>query len=191
MLRIETKRLILREYCHDDWQQIHEYCRDPQVTQFMIWGPNTEEQTKDFIARVIAEQGDEPRKAFELAVQLKETGRVIGGIGLRITDDELTTAALGYCYNRSAWGKGYGTEAVAAMLRFGFETLKLHRMWATCDPENIGSAVCMRKNGMVQEAHFRKDQRVKGVWRDTLVHAILEEEWRQLANRIEANIQAV
>ena len=49
---------------------------------------------------------------------------------------------------------GYATETVGALLKFGFKTLKLHRIIATCDPNNIGSELVMQKNGLRKEAHF-------------------------------------
>lgn len=48
-IRIETERLLLREYLSSDWSDVHEYCKDPDVTRFMLWGPNSDEQTRDFL----------------------------------------------------------------------------------------------------------------------------------------------
>jgi RimJ/RimL family protein N-acetyltransferase len=177
LVRIETDRLLLREYVQSDWEQVHEYSSDPEVVRFMLWGPNSEDQTRNFVARAIGFQREEPRHQFEVAVVLKDTGKVIGGIGLRIKSERRKEADLGYCYSREAWGKGYGSEAAQSMLRFGFEKLHMHRIWATCDAENRGSAGVMKKCGMRHEAHFKQDELIKGQWRDSLLYAILEDEW--------------
>lgn len=177
-MRIETERLILREYVESDWEQVHLYSSDPEVSRYMIWGPNTEQDTKAFVVRVLNKQKEKPRTEYELAVVLKATGKVVGGIGLRLRNERKKDADIGYCFHRDMWGKGVGSEAAAAMLKLGFEHFGLHRIWATCDVENPGSAGVMRKNGMKEEAHFRRDELIKGQWRDTLLYAILEDEWR-------------
>jgi ribosomal-protein-alanine N-acetyltransferase len=191
VVRIETKRLVLREYRMEDWEAVHEYSSDADVARYMVWGPNTQEQTREFVERVVSYQSQDPRTHFELVVELKETGKLVGGIGIRIKDQRTGSADVGYCYHRSVWGKGYGTEAVQAMLKFGFDSLGMHRIWATCAVENKGSAAIMIKNGMQQEGHFRKDQMIKGEWRDTLLYAILEDEWRKTAKEEDVLIRAV
>ncbi len=122
-------------------------------------------------------QIENPRHIYEFAVESKENNRVIGGIVIRIRSVEKRAADIGYCYNPRYWGHGYGTEAALAILKFGFEALKLHRIWATCDIENVGSESIMRKNGMRKEAHFKREELIKGHWRDSLLYAMLEEEW--------------
>lgn len=179
MIKIETDRLILREYVQADWEQLQAYCADPEVTRYLTWGPNTPEQTKAFIVRAMEWRNEAPRMTFELAVVLKATGKLVGGIGLRIKSQVRKEADLGYCYSKDVWGQGIGTEAARALLKFGFEQLGLHRIYATCDTANQGSAGIMRKNGMTREAHFRQDQLIKGVWRDTWLYAILEDEWQR------------
>jgi len=70
------------------------------------------------------------------------------------------------------------TEAAQIIVGFGFEELSLHRIYATCDPANVRSAKVMEKLGMRWEGHFREHQFVKGTWRDSLLYAVLEHEWR-------------
>jgi ribosomal-protein-alanine N-acetyltransferase len=79
--------------------------------------------------------------------------------------------------NRKFWRQGYATEVAQALLKFGFNQLKLHRIFATCDPENIASAHVMEKIGMQQEGHIREHKLAKGKWRDSLLYAILDHEW--------------
>ncbi len=84
-----------------------------------------------------------------------------------------------YVLNRNFWKLGYATETVQALVKFGFKELKLHRIFATCDAENFASAHVMEKVGMQREAHFRENGWVKGKWRDSLLYAILEGEWKK------------
>ena len=74
-------------------------------------------------------------------------------------------------------GKGYATESATAMLRFGFERLRLHRVSAGCDVLNVSSCRVLEKLGMVREGHLRDGRYHQGRWRDTFVYGILAEEF--------------
>ncbi len=176
-MRLETERLVLREFRAEDFGAVHAYGSDPEVVRFMPWGPNTAEETREFIQRKLDEQAADPRPTFDIAVVERVSGQVLGSVGLRL-NAERTQAALGYCYARHAWGRGIATEAARAMLRFGFEELSLHRIYATCDAENIDSARVLDKLGMRREGHCIEDVRQDGRWRDTFAYAILAREWR-------------
>jgi [ribosomal protein S5]-alanine N-acetyltransferase len=79
---------------------------------------------------------------------------------------------------RDRWGYGYATEAMQAMLQFGFQSLGLHRISDFCDPENQASIRVMEKVGMRREGHLVQNHYTKGRWWDSVVYAILAEEWR-------------
>src|SRR5579885_1198035 len=136
---LESERLLLRDWKNSDWQAAFEYASDPEVSKYMNWGPNTERETKAFITSAIMSISEKPRLTYELAVVLKEEGKIIGGTGMRLKPEE-SKAMIGYVFNRSYWGKGLATEAAQRLVRFGFEELNLHRIFATCDAENLGSA---------------------------------------------------
>ena len=180
-LPLATARLILRAFREDDLDAIHAYGADPEVSRFMVWGPNTPEDTRAFLDRVLAAQDTWPRPAVSAAVELAATGRLIGAVELRVIDPENRGGEFGYTLAREAWGQGYGPEAASALLRQGFEALGLHRIRATCDVRNCRSWRAMEKLGLKREARFRKDVRVKGRWRDTYLYAMLKEEWRARA----------
>ena len=175
---LTTPRLTLREYAEDDFAGVHAYAQDPETVRFMTWGPNTPQQTRDFIREAIAQQQVEPRVNYHLVAALRESGQIIGGCGIHIRQPEHRGAEIGYCFNRAFWGQGYATEAMAELLRFGFEDLQMHRIYARCDPLNLGSERVMQKNGLRKEAHFRQIYWRKGKWRDSLLYAILEDEWK-------------
>ncbi|MCM3039361.1 GNAT family N-acetyltransferase [Paenibacillus motobuensis] len=170
-----TKRLIIREFKLEDIADVHKYASDPFVTKHMIWGPNTEEETKEYIEMVIGQQRQMVRQDFEFAVVIQETGELIGGCGLHISGSR--QGETGYCFNHSYWGQGYATEAAGAMLRFGFHQLGLHRIYATCRPDNLGSAKVMQKNGMKYEGHLREHLWHKGKWHDSFQYSLLESEF--------------
>ncbi|NLC68887.1 MAG: GNAT family N-acetyltransferase [Clostridiaceae bacterium] len=180
---IETERLILREFKKDDWKKVHLYSTDEEVVRFMTWGPNTEEDTLAFIDRTLREKYKNPRKEYHFAVIEKNSGRLIGSVMIALGGDMDLHGMLGYCYSREVWGQGIGTEVAGALIKFGFESLGLHRIWANCDTINNGSQRVLEKNRMRREGCFKKKSFIKGEWRDEFQYAILKEEWEAYQGR--------
>ncbi len=174
-LPIETERLLLRDFREDDFDSIHAYATDPEVVRYMTWGPNTLEITREVLDRNLERQKTWPREDLSLAVEVKATSEMIGGISLH--DANSDNSAFGYCYSRDAWGKGYGTEAAQALARIAFTELGHHRIWATCDARNHGSYAIMEKVGMRREGHLLKNLKAHDGWRDSYVYALLADEW--------------
>jgi ribosomal-protein-alanine N-acetyltransferase len=179
---IRTERLVLRDFEEADWEAVHSYGSDLEVVRYMDWGPNTEEETKKFIQRAIAHRKEQPRRIYTLAIVLKPENKLIGGCGIYVSNPENQEGWIGYCLNRNFWGQGYATETAKGLLKFGFDQLNLHRIFATCDPANIASAHVLEKIGMQREGHFREHKWAKGKWRDSLLYAVLDYEWKQLAS---------
>ena len=86
-------------------------------------------------------------------------------------------AEIGYCIRRENWGKGIATEVAGGLIRYGFSDLKMHRIEAKCDPDNIASYIVMEKNGMQREGILRQDKNIRGEWRDSYIYSILSHEW--------------
>ena len=175
---IRTERLLLRDFREDDFEGVHAYAADPEVARYMVWGPNTPEETRGFMDRVLANRAAWPRLDYGLAIEHVGAGVVIGSINLRLSDAENRTAEIGYCIHRAWWRQGIVHEASRALVDMAFNTLGLHRVIATCDVRNTGSYGVMEKLGMRREALLRQDRQIKGAWRDTYLYAVLAEEWR-------------
>ena len=175
---IFTDRLVIRDLVDEDWRGVHAYASDPEVVRYMPFGPNTEQESRDFVARAIAEQQVDPRVNYALALALRETGAFIGGasvggeVGFPGGD-----IGLGYCLDRGVWGKGYATEATLALIDFAFEKLGAHRVHAGCDTRNAASARVLEKVGMQHEGTFKQSLWLDG-WHDSHHYAIIEDEWR-------------
>jgi RimJ/RimL family protein N-acetyltransferase len=181
MPELMTQRLMLRELGELDWPAVHEYASDPEVVRYMLWGPNTAAESLGFVQRAMEYRCEQPRMVYDLAVIIKAQGRLIGGCGIQVLDNsDDREGEIGYCFNRRYWGHGYATEAARALVEFGFSELGLHRISATCDPENVPSARVLEKIGMQREGHLREHKWQRGRWRDSLLYAILEHEWRRL-----------
>lgn len=142
MMRLETNRLILRDYELSDVEAVHCYSSDPLTVKYMLWGPNTHAESLNFIKHSIQESKKEPRGSYDLAIIEKSSHHLIGGVSLTLNDNE---AEIGWILNRAHWGKGLATEAASALIRFGFIDLKLERISATCDIDNTASYRLMRR----------------------------------------------
>jgi ribosomal-protein-alanine N-acetyltransferase len=174
---IRTERLLLREFRQDDFDDVHAYAADPKVARFMDWGPNAVDETATFMALKLDEQTRWPRDEVSLAIAHRGDGRLIGSIRLAVSDRKNCTGDFGYSLNSNYWRQGYATEAARAVVDVGFRALGLHRIWAECDAENVGSYGVMEKLGLRREAHHRDGKRIKGAWRDRYLYAILADEW--------------
>ncbi|MEV4760376.1 GNAT family N-acetyltransferase [Micromonospora sp. NPDC049559] len=172
-MELHTTRLLLREFAPADHPPVHAFASDPRVTRFTDWGPNTPEETTTFLREVTHDARALPRTRFGLAVVERAEGLLVGSIELRVTSAAHRRGTLGYALAPSRWGRGYATEAAAALLRYGFDGLGLHKINATCDPDNLGSARVLAKIGMRPEGHLRDQVRTRDGWRDRLLFAAL------------------
>ncbi|MNW30662.1 putative ribosomal N-acetyltransferase YdaF [compost metagenome] len=174
MMPIETSRLIIRDLVIEDWRDVHLYASNPKVTEYTLWGPNNEAETKSYVNQQLEKQQANDRTDFEFAVVLKDTNQFIGGCGIYIKG---SNAEIGYCFNADYWGNGYASEASEALLRLAFEKFKVHRVYATCRPGNMGSANVLSKIGMKKEGHLREHIWAKGKFHDSYLFSILESEY--------------
>jgi RimJ/RimL family protein N-acetyltransferase len=177
-MELTTDRLLLREFTGSDWPAVLAYQSEPLYLRYNPWTERTPEEVRQFVGMFIAQQQEEPRLKFQLAVVLKSTGRLIGNCGIRKQFTEGHEADIGYELDPSYWGQGYATEAARSIVWFGFSHLGLHRISSWCIAENTGSARVLEKLGMRQEGRLRENERFKGRWWDTLLFAILEHEWQ-------------
>jgi ribosomal-protein-alanine N-acetyltransferase len=176
-ITIQTPRITLREYQRADFPGVHAYSKDPEAVRFMTWGPNTPQETRDFIQGVLELQHTQPRHDYFFVVISNQDKDIIGGCGLHLENPKQRGGTLGYIFNRAFWGQGYASETAQALIQLGFSHLGLHRIIATCDTRNLASARVMEKNHMRREAHFLQHMWQKGEWRDSYLYAILAEEW--------------
>lgn len=176
-MKLETERLILRDFVKDDWQEVLAYQSDPLYLRYNDWTERTPEAGQEFIEMFINHQRQEPRIKFQLAVVLKSNNQLIGNCGVRMDDVNSREADIGYELDPKHWNHGYATEAARAIVDFGFSHFGVHRIWASCVAENIGSARVLEKLGMQLEGHLREHKYFKGRWWDTLMYAVIVDEW--------------
>jgi RimJ/RimL family protein N-acetyltransferase len=173
----ETERLILRPIEIDDWPRIHQYMSDPLVTAWLPEGVLNDEQSMAFAARHAGEE------AQALAVLDKASHEFLGHMVFHPWFVP-QTHEIGWVLARPHQRKGYATEAAKSLMGYAFDTLRCHRVIATCQPQNPASWRVMEKLGMRREAHFHKCLlQPQGDWWDEYVYAMLEEEYFAGAGR--------
>jgi len=174
---LTTERLILRDFVEADWATLLAYQQDPLYLRYNEWTERTSEAVREFVKMFLDHQKQDPRNKFQLGVTLKSTGQLIGNCGVRRDSAEAYEGDIGYELDPNYWGKGYATESARAVLQFGFTQMNLHRICAYCVADNVGSAHVLEKLGMRLEGHLREHRYYKNRWWDTLIYAILCDEW--------------
>jgi len=170
---LETARLILRPYSERDIPELLPLIgsREVAVTTLRIPHSYTERDARDFLANI---QGEDEER---LAITLRTDERLIGGVGLRLNLPH-RNAELGYWLGVAYWGHGYATEASREMLRYGFEDLGLHRIFASHFKHNPASGRVLKKIGMRYEGCQRQHLLKWGQFVDSELYGILREEWK-------------
>lgn len=166
----ETKRLILRRYQEHDLMDLYEYLSDEKVVEHEPYRPMTLEEVRDNLNwRISTEE--------MIAVELKETGKMIGNVYLGKRDFD--SLELGYVFNAAYWGKGYAAESCQALVEMVFAG-GIHRIYAECDPKNENSWMLLERLGfqregyLKQNVYFWKDERGNPIWKDTYLYGKLK-----------------
>jgi RimJ/RimL family protein N-acetyltransferase len=175
-LPIVTDRLHLRTFTMNDLDEVWAYMRRPDVARHMLWTARDREQTREALARMVAETGLEKDGDYlTLAAVAGDT--LVGHVELGLVSAEHQQGEIGYVFHPDHQGRGYATEGAREMLRLGFQDMGLHRIVGHCSAHNTASAKLLTRLGMRQEAHFVECRKVAGEWREELTFAILRREW--------------
>ncbi len=175
---LETPRLRLRHFTDSDFVLFMAYRNDPEVARYQGWEGISEPEARAFIQEQQEVQPGVPGQWFQIAIELKETGILVGDCALKIEEHDERQAEIGYTLSRAYQGRGIASEAVSCVLEYVFVTLGLHRVIAITDCENAGSVALLERLGLRREGHFRQNVWLKGKWRDEFLYAMLREEWR-------------
>ncbi len=171
-----TKRLRLRLLEDRDLALFAERANRQEIydTTLRMPLPYRFEDAKQFMAVQHAAWASETGLA--MVVCLRETDEPIGAVGLEI-NRPMDRAELGYWIAVPMWNQGFATEASAAIMKYGFAHLGLHRIVACHVPGNDASAKVMKKLGMSYEGTHRENVKKDGAFRDDVVYAVLKREF--------------
>ena len=174
---LRAQRLHLRKLTMKDAADIYEYSKDPLVAEHVLWDAHRSvSESRGYIRYMLRKYRSGEPSSWGIA--LNENDKVIGTIGFMWIQPENAAAEVGYSLARSQWNKGYMTEALRTLMRYGFEEMRLNRIEAIHETSNPASGAVMRKCGMKHEGTRRSKLINKGRYVDEELYAILRREFR-------------
>ena len=181
----ETARLLLRPLLGSDEDAVFTLLSDERVVRHMLFPLFTRDRAHTFVARMQQPPAAGQPSQVVLGIAPRPDGEIVGLCGL-VLKPELEEGEVWYLLRPDHWGRGLVTEAVRALVDHGFRALMLHRIWASCLPENPASARVLEKLGFRREGLLRQNLRIHGQWRDSYLHAVLAAEWLSSTSQPEA-----
>jgi [ribosomal protein S5]-alanine N-acetyltransferase len=174
---LRTTRLVLRSFERGDIPAIVRLAgaREIAATTINIPHPYTENDAQGFLAH--ADEEFRAGRSVSHAVTILQGGELCGSVGLTLTPTH-ERAELGYWIGVPYWGRGFATEAASAVIMFGFETLKLHRIYAHHFAENHASRRVLEKIGMRHEGRSPQHVRKWNRFVDVENYGLLASEFR-------------
>jgi ribosomal-protein-alanine N-acetyltransferase len=175
---LATEHLRLRAPLPQDAAALLRILGDPEVTRYHNMPTlTTLAEAQEALERL--EQRYTARQTIRWAIELVEHSEMIGTVGLLRFDFELRRAEVGYELARRFWGRGLTPEAVAAVIRYGFAVLGLHRIEAGVLPGNDASVRVLQKLGFLEEGTRRDYLYCKGRFHSFRWFSLLEtdESW--------------
>jgi ribosomal-protein-alanine N-acetyltransferase len=174
---IFTQRLRIREFEAGDREPLLSFVRDPSQIEHMLLFLETEAKLDAFFSFLRTSATAEPRQQWHFAIDDQATQRYLGSCCLMVEHEAPSSAEIGYWFVREAWGKGYASEAAAAMLALGFARLGFHRIWGKCHVDNTQSARVMEKLGMRYEGTLREHVWLRDHYRSSRIYGMLASEY--------------
>ena len=173
---ITTQRLVLRPVRMSDASDLYAYSSDPEVARHVLWDAHRSiHQTRAYIRFLLKQYRNGDPGSF--VVELKQEQRVIGTIGFMWLQRDNRSAEVGYSLSRTYWNRGIMTEALGALIGFGFERLNLNRIEAQHESDNPASGRVMLHVGMAHEGRLRQRIYNKGRYVDVDLYAILRNDY--------------
>ena len=175
---LETPRLRIRRFTLKDAGSMAAYRGLPAVARFQNWTRWDVPDAEGLIAGMEDSEPGWPGWWFQVALELKETGELVGDCGLHTLREDRPQGEIGYSLAPAHQGRGLMTEALTALLTYAFADLNMHRMIARVHLENERSQRLLARLGVRREAPFVQSWWFKGAGADECLYALLRSEWR-------------
>jgi len=174
----ETNRLKIRLFKIEDIHDLFEYCSDSKVTKYLSFETYTDISEAEDRIKYCLEGYKNIDKPIVWGIEYKENGKLIGSIDFITWNENHKEAEVGYILNQNYWNKGIMTEALSAVIKFGFEKMNLNRITICCDERNIASARVIEKNGLKYEGTLREKLFIKDEFVSIKCYSILKNEYK-------------
>ncbi|PLR79736.1 N-acetyltransferase [Bacillus canaveralius] len=170
---IETERLILKEVTTEDANDMFKYLSDKDVVKHMGLAPfQTVKDVWDEINwyNSIIKEGT----GIRWGVTLKDFGKIIGSCGFLNMVTKHHRAEVGFELSKDYWGKGIASEALEAVVKFGYHHYQLERIEALIEPANLPSQKLVEKQGFTREGLLRHYEYTCGKFDDLYMYSIIK-----------------
>ena len=182
MPALDTPRLRLRKLTMQDATDIFRYSRDTQVARHVLWDAHrTIGDSRAYLRYMLRRYRQ--HEAASWGIEYRATGQIIGTIGFMWIQTDNSAAEVGYSLSRDYWNRGLMTEALQAVIDYGFGRLNLNRIEAQHETANPASGAVMRKCGMQKEGTLRQRLYNKGRYVDVDLYAILRRDYMSKRGR--------
>jgi len=175
--RLESARIVLRQFRDADVPSFLAYRNAPEVAKYQSWESVNKQEAHTFVQEQKTLQPGVPGRLFQLAIELKETGQLVGDCGLKVHQQDTQQAEIGFTLSRDYQSKGLASETVTCLLDYAFIHLGLHRIIAVTDCQNAHCVALLERLGLRREGHFLQNVWFKGMWGDEYLYAVLRDEW--------------
>lgn len=174
---IQTKRLVLKEIQYTDAKDLHEFLSDVEVRKYIGIPPYTkmEETYKEI------EWYDKifnTKTGIRWGIALKNDPTIIGSCGFLNMSQANVRAEIGYELHRNYWRQGIVSEALEAVIKYGFEEMKLNRIEALIEPENVASVKLVERLDFLQEGLLREYEYGAGKFDDLYMYSLLLKDYK-------------
>jgi ribosomal-protein-alanine N-acetyltransferase len=174
---LTTNRLHLRQIKPEDAEALFAILSDQRVTEFYGHEPHQSlNDTRELIRQIQARY--ERREALRWGITFRGEDRLIGSCSLHHVDAGSHRAETGYELHHTFWSKGIMTEAMSAILTYGFTDLELHRIEAIIDIANDRSKILLLKLGFTYEGNLRQRYFFRDRFEDEHYFGLIKAEWR-------------
>ena len=166
----------LRRLEWDDIDAVHALVSRMDVVRHMLFPVCSRAESEKFLCDSLLESPSDPWRSIVRAIDDCSSRTLVGICGVVILRGA-EEGEIWYLVAPESWGRGIATEATKELLNCGFGELGLHRIWATCLPENPASSRVLEKVGMRREGFLIKNLKIHGVWKSSFLYAMIAEEW--------------
>jgi RimJ/RimL family protein N-acetyltransferase len=171
------KRIRLRRDERNDLPKFVEWLNDPEIRRYLtMYLPISQASEEQWFENMLKR----PPEEQPLGIEIKDGDgwRLIGNCDFFDINWRTRSAEVGILIGeKSCWNKGYGTEVMRLLLRHGFGTLNLNRIFLRVDAENLGGIRAYQKAGFIQEARLRESDFREGKYCDDLIMSVLHSDW--------------
>lgn len=175
---LETERLVLRRLNDNDFEEVIALRGNPETMKFI---PRPLVKTKEAALEHLRmmEEKIVNNTGINWGITIKGNPKIIGIIGHYKIQPENHRSEIGYMMLPETSGKGYMSEAIKAVLTYGFDYLNLHSIEAVIDPDNVASEKILQKIGFVKEAHLLENELWEGKFWDSVIYSLLRRNFKK------------